>query len=74
MATKNKSSIDPDHYNRHAIQPIEFIMKNNLSYCVGNVIKYVVRYSYKNGVEDLKKARQYIDFLITEIENNEKTK
>tara|TARA_R100001463_G_scaffold19262_1_gene47518 strand:- start:162 stop:311 length:150 start_codon:yes stop_codon:yes gene_type:complete len=49
-------------------------MKNNLSYCVGNVIKYVVRYSYKNGVEDLKKARQYIDFLITEIENNEKTK
>ena len=74
MATKNKSSIDPDHYNRHVIQPIEFIMKNNLSYCVGNVIKYVVRYSYKNGVEDLKKARQYIDFLITEIENNEKTK
>ena len=74
MATKEKSSIDPQHYNRHKIQPIEFIMKNNLSYCVGNVIKYVVRYSYKNGVEDLKKARQYIDFLITEIENNEKIK
>lgn len=74
MATKEKSSIDPQHYNRHKIQPIEFIMKNNLSYCVGNVIKYVVRYSYKNGVEDLKKARQYIDFLITEIENDEKIK
>ena len=74
MATKEKSSIDPQHYNRHKIQPIEFIMKNNLSYCVGNVIKYVVRYSYKNGVEDLKKARQYIDFLIPEIEHDEKIK
>ncbi len=73
MATK-KSSIDPEHYNRHAIQPIEFIMKNKLSYCVGNIIKYVVRHQYKNGVEDLLKARQYIDFLIKEWENNEKQK
>jgi len=73
MATK-KSSIDPKHYNRHAIQPIDFIMKNKLSYCVGNVIKYVVRHKYKNGLEDLLKARQYIDFLIKEWEDNEKTK
>ena len=73
MATK-KSSIDPKHYNRHAIQPIDFIMKNKLSYCVGNVIKYVVRHKYKNGLEDLLKARQYIDFLIKELEDNEKQK
>jgi hypothetical protein len=73
MATK-KSSIDPAHYNRHTIQPIDFIMKNKLSYCVGNVIKYVVRHKYKNGLEDLLKARQYIDFLIKEWEDNEKTK
>jgi|TARA_R110000765_G_scaffold26358_5_gene64424 hypothetical protein len=73
MAAK-KSSIDPVHYNCYAIQPIEFIMKNKLSYCVGNIIKYVVRHKHKNGREDLMKARQYIDFLIKEWDNNEKQK
>jgi len=39
-------------------------MKNGLGFCEGNVIKYVSRWREKGGVEDLKKARQYIDFLI----------
>ena len=33
-------------------------------YCVGNVMKYILRYKYKNGLNDLHKAREYIDFLI----------
>lgn len=33
-------------------------------YCVGNVMKYILRYKYKNGLNDLHKARTYIDFLI----------
>jgi hypothetical protein len=44
-----------NHYQKHAIQPYTFINKNNLSFFQGNVIKYVVRYKDKNGIEDLKK-------------------
>lgn len=61
-----------NHYKDFAIQPIEFIHKNNLSYIQGNVIKYVCRYRDKNGIEDLKKARHYIDMLI-EFENELQT-
>lgn len=53
-----------DHYRRMAIQPIQFITANNLGFCEGNIIKYVCRWPAKGGVEDLKKARHYIDLLI----------
>ena len=53
-----------DHYAVMKIQPIEFILANQLGFCEGNVIKYLCRYKRKNGLEDLKKARQYLDFLI----------
>ena len=55
---------EPPHYTQHAIEPIDFIIKNKLNFCQGNVGKYICRYKSKGGVEDLKKARQYIDFLI----------
>jgi hypothetical protein len=51
------------HYQM-PIQPVEFIHKNGLGFIVGNVVKYVVRYKQKNGIEDLKKARHYLDMLI----------
>lgn len=57
------------HYKSMAIQPVEFIEKNNLGYCVGNIIKYVCRYKSKNGIEDLNKAKHYIDILI-DLEND----
>lgn len=60
-----------NHYRCMKIQPIEFIMANNLSYPVGNIIKYVCRFKHKNGVEDLLKARQYIDILLEEIRMSE---
>jgi len=53
------------HYKNKAIQPIEYILANNLNFCEGNVIKYITRYKDKNGLEDLKKAQHYIDFLIS---------
>lgn len=52
------------HYKDLPMQPIEFITKNNLSFTQGNVIKYICRYKSKNGLQDLKKARHYIDLLI----------
>jgi len=53
-----------EHYRIGNIQPIEFIHANNLGFCEGNVVKYVTRHLYKNGAEDLKKARHYIDLLL----------
>ena len=62
MATSKQ--VGGDHYAIMKIQPIEFILANELGFCEGNVIKYLCRYKRKNGLEDLKKARQYLDFLI----------
>ena len=59
------------HYSDLAIEPIDFIIANNLGFCEGNVIKYISRWKAKNGIEDLKKARWYIDFLI-EVQNGSK--
>ena len=56
-----------DHYKQYAIQPIEFITKNNIPYIEGNIIKYIVRWKDKNGVEDLDKIIHYIE-LLKEIE------
>ena len=56
------------HYQRMAIQPAKFIMANGLGFCEGNIIKYVCRYPYKNGIEDLKKARHYLDMIIEQFE------
>ena len=52
------------HYKDLAIQPIEYTIKNNLSFLQGNVIKYITRYKDKNGVEDLKKVKHYVDFIL----------
>lgn len=38
------------------------------AYCWGNVVKYLLRFQQKNGLEDLKKARQHLDWLIEEME------
>ena len=60
------------HYLGFAIQPIDFIHKNGLGWCEGNVVKYVTRHKLKNGLEDLKKARHYLDKLIEEEEQKGK--
>jgi hypothetical protein len=52
------------HYKDMAIQPIQFIEGNELSFSAGNVIKYICRADKKGGVEDLEKAKHYIDLMI----------
>jgi hypothetical protein len=52
------------HYIKFAIQPIEFIMGNNLPYAEGNVIKYTCRHSLKGGKEDLEKAIHYLNMVL----------
>ena len=58
------TQVGGNHYQKYKIQPVEFIMKNNVPYVEGNVIKYVMRFRDKHGLEDLLKARQYLDMLI----------
>jgi len=53
-----------DHYQHYKVQPVEFAMLNGLDLCQANVIKYVCRFRCKGGIEDLKKARHYIDLLM----------
>lgn len=64
-----REQIGGTHYSDLAIEPIDFITANNLGFCEGNIVKYIARWKAKNGVEDLKKARWYIDFLIESIKN-----
>lgn len=58
------------HYKKMAIQPIDFIFFNNIPFIEGNIIKYILRHRKKNGLEDLKKAKHYLEILIEkEYEN-----
>ena len=56
--------IGGSHYKDLEIQPIDYILGNSLGYAEGNVVKYVSRWRDKGGIEDLRKAKHYIDFLI----------
>lgn len=67
-----KNTEQPSYYSRFLIQPIDFISANKIDFLVGNVIKYVCRYDAKNGVEDLKKAKVYLEKLIERTEQEAK--
>ena len=55
----------PNHYeNGTEIDVIEFCDVYNLDFIEGNIIKYIVRYKLKNGIDDLEKAKEYLDRLI----------
>lgn len=60
----SEKQVGGDHYKGYKIQPLEFFIKNNIPYAEGAIIKYVMRWRDKGGVEDLKKAKHIIDFLI----------
>ena len=59
----------PPHYDFN-IQPVEYILRNGLGFCEGNVVKYISRWRLKNGRADLLKARHYIDILIADLDKD----
>tara|TARA_R100000951_G_scaffold59306_1_gene49920 strand:+ start:289 stop:495 length:207 start_codon:yes stop_codon:yes gene_type:complete len=59
--------IGGNHYKKMKIQPIDYIVENEIPYREANIIKYVSRHASKNGIEDLRKARHYLDMLIESI-------
>jgi len=65
------TQVGGDHYTQGSIQPLEYTLANNLGFCEGNVIKYITRYKHKNGIEDLEKAKHYIELLIDDIKRRE---
>jgi hypothetical protein len=52
------------HYKDMAIQPVEYIVQNNLGFIEGSIIKYISRHRAKNGIADLRKAKHFIEMLI----------
>lgn len=67
----------PSHYTQGGIECIDALKAATVSktgieaVCTANAIKYLWRYEAKNGIEDVKKARWYIDRLIKELEEKE---
>ena len=69
MATLQKKTalqVQPggDHYKNFKIQPVEFIVKNDLSFLQGCIIKRICRYKEKGGLLDLEKIKHEVDLLI----------
>tara|TARA_Y100001938_G_scaffold133378_1_gene192671 strand:- start:1154 stop:1483 length:330 start_codon:yes stop_codon:yes gene_type:complete len=68
---------NPPHYNKAGIETIEAIKAMTDTgfeyYLQGNIMKYLWRYRYKNGAEDLKKAQWYLNELIDVVEDDNKT-
>ncbi|RPJ29890.1 MAG: DUF3310 domain-containing protein [Verrucomicrobiaceae bacterium] len=56
--------IGGNHYTKLAIQPWEVIENNEMGFFDGNALKYLMRFRDKGGVQDLEKARHYLDKLI----------
>ena len=52
-----------NHYQL-PIQPVEFIQKNNIPFCEGNVIKYVCRHKKKEKAKDIRKAISYCVLIL----------
>ena len=66
---KKDNVFHPEHYAEKEIEVIDYIRdtltpEQYTGYCAGNVVKYISRYRKKGGVEDLEKARVYLDWLI----------
>ena len=66
----------PIHYNTGGIEAIEAILaatnEQSEGYLQGNIMKYIWRYRYKNGLEDLQKAQWYLNKLIEVHKENHK--
>ena len=66
----------PSHYNQYGIECKDAIRamlgpEGWESYCQGNVMKYLWRWRYKNGLQDLEKADVYLRWLMEQVEESE---
>ena len=59
-----KKQVAGSHYKELPIQPVEYVYRNDVGFFEGNVIKYVTRWRDKGGIDDLEKAKHYLEMLI----------
>ena len=69
MEEKDNRVNHPSHYNKGNIECIDAMVsaygKDTVSdFCICNAFKYIWRYKYKNGIEDLKKAQWYLNKVV----------
>ena len=64
MSDPYDTQVGGDHYKKMKIQPSEFINKNEMQFAEGNAIKYICRHGSKGRLQDLEKAKHYIDMII----------
>jgi len=64
MSNPYDTQVGGDHYSKMKIQPSEFINKNEMQFAEGNAIKYICRHGSKGRLQDLEKAKHYIDMII----------
>ena len=62
--TASKSQVGGGHYQKLAIQPSEYIHRNQLGWCEGNAVKYITRHRDKAGRQDIEKAIHYLQLLL----------
>ena len=60
----NARQIGGNHYLFLAIQPWDYNLANGLGFIEGNIVKYITRWREKGGIDDLRKARHFLDKLI----------
>ena len=72
MSKEKKDIINhPEHYTK-GIETIDYIRSWNMDYVRGNIIKYVTRFPYKGtALQDLKKEKWYLEYLIKEVEKDD---
>ena len=72
MSKEKKDIINhPEHYTK-GIETIDYIRSWNMDYVRGHIIKYVTRFPYKGtALQDLKKAKWYLEYLIKEVEKDD---
>ena len=68
MEKPTDKQVGGDHYKNCTIQPVVYIESNKLGFLMGNVVKYVTRYSVNSNVQDLEKAKHYIELQMQLIE------
>jgi hypothetical protein len=67
------SNTNPLYYQKGNIEVIDFILDQKMDYLTANVQKYIARWRFKDGIEDLRKARWFLDKLIEQQVNNADT-
>lgn len=64
MANPFDKQVGGDHYKTMGIQPVEYIVANNLNFLEGNVVKYITRHRAKGGKADVEKVIHYCELIL----------